>query len=278
VREQRGAGRLISVEADVWWLPDTAATDYRQQHSKTTIVTVADGPVQQRLACFHNAGLYSLDGEDYRQTMANGGLPMPLYAERIDASRRHTRPGRELRQHASERLQQHLAWRPDDYPMRRFSARFAEDLSHLQHEPDHALALAHHHAWDFASTRQQGSAMERLALPLLWLDNPAWAGAAEYSPALAQCLQEPHPQRCTVSCYRQALARPGTAGRHDRRMGSHRKPRTALPAAETPWMASCPADSGPAPPAASPTSFPASRSSTFWKVMSSSSHRANSGI
>ena len=28
----------MSVEADAWWLPDTAGTDYRQQHTKTTIV------------------------------------------------------------------------------------------------------------------------------------------------------------------------------------------------------------------------------------------------
>jgi hypothetical protein len=186
VREHLDAGRLISVEADAWWLPDTAATDYRQQHTKTTIVIVADDPALQQLTYFHNAGLYTLHGEDYRQTLANGGLPMPLYAEWIDASRRHSRTGSELRRLAREHLQQHLAWSPTDNPMRRFAARFNEDLATLQREPDRPLALARYHAWAFAGTRQLGSAMELLALHLQWLDDPACAGAADHALSISQ--------------------------------------------------------------------------------------------
>jgi len=37
-QEQLHAGRLISTEADAWWLPDTAGTDYRRQHTKSTII------------------------------------------------------------------------------------------------------------------------------------------------------------------------------------------------------------------------------------------------
>src|SRR5262249_24671230 len=33
-----GEGKFISTEADAFFLPDTAGTDYRRQHTKTTIV------------------------------------------------------------------------------------------------------------------------------------------------------------------------------------------------------------------------------------------------
>ncbi|HEV7554538.1 MAG TPA: DUF1839 family protein, partial [Kofleriaceae bacterium] len=36
--EHLAAGKLISTEADAWWLPDTSGTDYRRQHTKSTIV------------------------------------------------------------------------------------------------------------------------------------------------------------------------------------------------------------------------------------------------
>lgn len=36
--EHLGAGKLISTEADAFWLPDTAGTDYRSKHTKTTIL------------------------------------------------------------------------------------------------------------------------------------------------------------------------------------------------------------------------------------------------
>jgi hypothetical protein len=36
--EHLAAGKLISTEADAFWLPDTSGTDYRRQHTKSTIV------------------------------------------------------------------------------------------------------------------------------------------------------------------------------------------------------------------------------------------------
>ena len=35
---QTAAGKLVSTEADAFFLPDTRGTDYRAQHTKTTIV------------------------------------------------------------------------------------------------------------------------------------------------------------------------------------------------------------------------------------------------
>ena len=59
------AGKLISTEADAFWLPDTAGTDYRRQHTKTTIVIDDLDLDAQALGYFHNAGYFALEGEDF---------------------------------------------------------------------------------------------------------------------------------------------------------------------------------------------------------------------
>ncbi len=181
VLEHLGAGRLISVEADAFWLPDTAATDYQRQHSKTTIVIVACDPQAEELLYFHNAGLYRLLGADCQNTLANGGLPLPLFAETISLGRRVQRSEADLRAECRGRLREHLAWRPAGNPVRRFEAGFAAELPRLQQQ-----GLANYHAWAFANTRQFGAAMELLALHLRWLAGQE-AAAAEFETVAEAC-------------------------------------------------------------------------------------------
>jgi len=66
IAEQISQGRTIIVELDSWFMPDTAATSYRAEHLKTTIVPEAIDRGAERLRYLHNAGLYELSGEDYR--------------------------------------------------------------------------------------------------------------------------------------------------------------------------------------------------------------------
>lgn len=166
--EHLAAGKLLSTEADAYWLPDTAGTDYRQQHVKTTIVLNDLDVAGERLGYFHNAGYYELNGEDFRRVFGldapsrSDGLP--LYAElvRIDRLQRHdpetlVRLSREL-------LHEHLARCPVDNPVNRFAARFAADLPLL-----HERGLVHYHAWAFTTLRQLGAAFELSGAYLRWL-------------------------------------------------------------------------------------------------------------
>src|SRR5581483_3831972 len=79
------AGKLISTEADAFWLPDTSGTDYRRQHTKSTIVLNDLDLPNRRLGYFHNAGYYQLEGEDFARTFRLDLPPdptfMPLFAE-----------------------------------------------------------------------------------------------------------------------------------------------------------------------------------------------------
>ncbi len=165
-QEHLAAGKMIAVEADAWWLPDVAGTDYRQNHVKSTIILVDVDPEARRLGYFHNASYYSLDGEDFDRTFQLSGVDpafLPFFAELVKVDRLLRRPPEELAAISRGLLRRHLARRPHDNPIERFAARFQRDLPELQ-----ARGLEHYHAWAFANLRQLGSAAELMALYLRW--------------------------------------------------------------------------------------------------------------
>ena len=171
-------GKLISTEADAFYLPDTAGTDYQRQHTKSTIIINEFDFVQRRMGYFHNAGYYALEGDDFTH-LFRVGYPadptfMPLFAEAVRVDRVVKRPAEELRTIARRLLTKHLARRPTDNPVTRFGARFATDLAWIQ-----GNGLAFYHAWAFATIRQLGAAMELLALHLRWLGDDASMAAAD---------------------------------------------------------------------------------------------------
>jgi hypothetical protein len=89
--EHLKAGNLISTEADAFWLPDTQGTDYRLQHTKTTIIIEDLDPESGSLGYFHNSGYHRLEGENFkelfRRDMPHDPTFMPLYAELIRLDR-----------------------------------------------------------------------------------------------------------------------------------------------------------------------------------------------
>jgi hypothetical protein len=183
--EHLGAGKFISTEADAFWLPDTAGTDYRQQHTKTTIVLAAVDLDARRLEYYHNAGYFLLQGEDFVKTFRLDAPPdaafLPLYAELVRHDRAARRAAPALRAASFELLRQHLAWRPADNPVCWFQRRFEQDLPAIAQQ-----GLPRYHAWVFGTLRQLGAAAELSALYLDWLE----AGAAGPLQPAAQALMQ----------------------------------------------------------------------------------------
>lgn len=166
--EHLAAGKLISTEADAFWLPDTSGTDYRRQHTKSTIV-LNDLDLQNRtLGYFHNAGYYRLEGEDFARTFRldqpHDPTFMPLFAELVRIDRVVRRPATELAAISRELWRRHLQRVPRSNPVRRFQERFERELPVIQDK-----GLAHYHAWAFGTIRQLGAAFELAALNLKWL-------------------------------------------------------------------------------------------------------------
>jgi len=173
--EQIRAGKWISAESDAFWLPDTAGTDYRNQHTKTTIVMNDIDVEAKRLGYFHNAGYFTLEGEDFVKTFRldiEGEDPefLPLFAELVRVDRKIHRPLAELKSMSRALLRKHLARRPLTNPVTRFGERFARDLPELQ-----TAGLATYHRWAFAGIRQLGAAFELAAQHL------EWQGADEFA-------------------------------------------------------------------------------------------------
>lgn len=174
--EHLGAGKLISTEADAYYLPDTSGTDYQRNHVKTTIVVVEVDTEAQRCAYFHNTGLHWLTDEDFRKVFRVDAPVdptfLPLFAEVVRVDRLVQHSAAVLRSMATVLLRRYFARRPQHNPIVAFGQRFMQELPLLQ-----AKGLAHYHAWAFATTRQMGSGFELAAMHLAWL-----AGVADTAP------------------------------------------------------------------------------------------------
>jgi hypothetical protein len=168
IATQIEAGRTLIVELDSWYLPDTAATSYRREHVKSSIVAEAIDPESERLRYFHGPGYFELEGEDYRGVFRLGRDfsedVLPPYAElaRLDAGPRLQ--GEELRRAARELLVENVARRPVPNPFERFGAQLGRDLPRLL-EGDAAA----YHDYAFATVRMVGSAFEVGASHVEWV-------------------------------------------------------------------------------------------------------------
>jgi hypothetical protein len=169
--EHVGTGKFLSTEADAFFLPDVAGTDYRRNHVKTTIIIAEIDAGAKSIGYFHNAGYYALSGDDFDGVLCTGGPAaggLPLFAELVKIDRLVRRPAQELGPVALALLASHVARRPADNPIVRFGDRLARDLPLLQDK-----GVTYYHAWAFGTIRQLGAAFELLALHLRWLDGAA---------------------------------------------------------------------------------------------------------
>lgn len=159
-------GRLVSIEVDAFWLPDTHGTDYRTKHSKTTIAINQVDMAREEIAYFHNAGYFIASGEDFRQLLKiNPTAPeLPLFAELISFYPLSQQSPAQYRRASLTLMRKQLQYLPTQNPVEKFALRFAHDLPMLQ-----AKGLEHYHAWAFAGIRQWGAACELGAAWLTWM-------------------------------------------------------------------------------------------------------------
>ena len=176
VVEQLKAGRSIIIEADAFYMPDRAATSYRNAHVKSSIAIESIDPEHERLRYFHGPGFYELSGDDYRGIFRLGRAfsedVLPPYAElvRFDAGPRLG--GEDLRRAAFEMLGRQLRRRPVRNPWLKFGDRLAMDLPELLEGGD-----ADYHAYAFATVRQCGAAFDAAKSFVEWLCLPASSDA-----------------------------------------------------------------------------------------------------
>ena len=168
IAAQIGAGRTIAVELDSWYLPDTAATSYRSEHVKSSVIAEAIDREAETLRYFHGPGYFELDGEDYRGVFRLGRPfsddVLPPYSELVRLDAREPLAGEELRGAARELLAEAVAARPETNPFLRFGDQLGRDLPRLL-EGD----VAAYHDYAFATVRMVGSAFEAGGSHVEWL-------------------------------------------------------------------------------------------------------------
>lgn len=159
-------GQTTMPEVDSYWLPDVAATDYRQHHVKSSIVIEAIDLDAKVLRYFHNAGYFELSGEDYDGLFGLDDVtkPLPPYVELVRFGAAPALSGDALRDAARELLAAYLAKRPSTNPFERFLAALEADLPRLVDGDE-----ADYNAYAFHNPRMAGSSFELLASHVRWL-------------------------------------------------------------------------------------------------------------
>lgn len=170
VVEHLASGRLITVEVDAWYLPDTDGVAYRREHTKTTIVPNAVDPAERRLGYFHNAAYFELDGDDFDGVFRLGldlsAHVLAPYVETIRLDQLERPSHDEIVERCQHLLARQLELMPDDNPIGRLRERVLSDVVWLQ-----SAGLDGFHQWAFGTFRQCGSSAEFAAEHLLWLSS-----------------------------------------------------------------------------------------------------------
>jgi hypothetical protein len=170
VRAQLDRKRIPLVEMDSFFLPDTAASDYKRNHVKTTIGISFMDEATRTLRYFHNAGFYELTGDDFdgifRIGTQNAPDYLPPYCEIAKADRAVARDPAELRALSRELARTYFELRPAVNPVRAHADQLAAHLQWIV-----AGGLPVYHGYSFAAMRQLGANFEFAARYLRWLSN-----------------------------------------------------------------------------------------------------------
>jgi hypothetical protein len=185
IAEQLQAGRTMTLEADAFYLPDTAGTSYRRHHVKSSIAVEGIEADGERLRYFHGAGYYELNGADYRGALGLTGWlsedALPPYVEVVNFHAGPRLAGEHLRRAALGAFRRQMVYRPRRNPWLAFGERLMRDLPELLSGPDSGF-----HAYAFATVRQCGAAFEIACSFVRWLAPATSADACLAGEALSR--------------------------------------------------------------------------------------------
>jgi len=189
VRDQVAAGRIVLVELDSFFLPDTAGTAYQLAHVKTAVGVNEIDVESRHMGYFHNNGYFEVGGEDFRQLFHLDGIPhdrvLPPFCEIAKIHEGRAIPkGPRLVEASLALLDRHLARAPRTNPFGRFRAQFERDLEGLM-----SSDIAAFHAYSFATLRQYGACFELGETCLGWLGDNGVDGLQDARTALNEIAQ-----------------------------------------------------------------------------------------
>lgn len=165
---QAARGRLVLIELDSHYLPDTRGVTYREGHGKTTVAINRIDVAAKELDYFHNEGFFRASGEDFDGLfrllpgLAREDRQYP-YAEMVRLPARLPSPA-ETAAAALPIFVRHIGRRPEANPVAAFRKVVAAQGAALAARETEAF---HHYA--FNTLRQLGANFELYADHLGWL-------------------------------------------------------------------------------------------------------------
>ncbi len=175
-------GHLLTVEADSWFLPDTAGVSYKIGHQKTTIAPTMIDRTARVLGYFHNRGFHVVTGDDYDGVLRTVGSPLdlPPYAEIVSVDRLRRPSDAQIRLDVDLLVVDHLGRRPTTNPVDRLGRRIADDTAWLQAQGDEVF-----HGYAFGTLRQCGAWADTASTFISWLGRDDLSASAEAFTALS---------------------------------------------------------------------------------------------
>jgi hypothetical protein len=167
VEEQLHRGRLLTVEVDSFFLPDTAGVSYGLGHTKSTIVPWSVDREKLEMTYFHNAGFFELSGENFEGVFRLGKFEderaLPPYVEIINLD--DATSAEDPTKGALALTRRHLEHRKATNPIRRMREKIEADREWLTSQ-----TIDMFHLYSFGLFRQCGAGAELSASYLDWLD------------------------------------------------------------------------------------------------------------
>lgn len=180
VLQQLRRGRVVLVEVDGFYLPDTRGVSYRVEHGKTTIGVFAMDPLARRMAYFHNETRGVLCNEDYDAVLQKLPSQAQLLMPYCEVVKRMAEPVQDPARLAQAQLHRHWLRRPRHNPFLVYGQCFAQHLETLQ-----ARGVTYFHAYAFNTLRQAGANFGLLESFLLALPSGQYAAAAQAARQIA---------------------------------------------------------------------------------------------
>ncbi|HEX7356066.1 MAG TPA: DUF1839 family protein [Mycobacteriales bacterium] len=178
LQEHLAAGRLLTVEVDAFFLPDTYGVSYQQQHVKTTIAVDAFDPDVPSVGYFHNRGRYETSGGEAAALLRLDGDPPGVLAPYVETvSFGHAGAAPSVDEAVLERARVHLGRRAEGNPVARLGDQLRADIDWLVEETARDEQVSYDYA--FGSVRQCGAGAQLAARYVEALGRVDGVGAPE---------------------------------------------------------------------------------------------------
>ncbi|MCP2243367.1 DUF1839 family protein [Lentzea aerocolonigenes] len=158
-------GRLLTVEVDSWFLPDTAGRSYHRKHVKSTIIPNYINRTGRRMEYFHGTGYYELSSNDFDGLFPSysrgGGLSLTPYVEIVSLEQIIRS---DILPRAIHAAQAHLIRRPLMNPVEQLGNQLEKNQEKLRLRDARRF-----HGYAFATIRQCGATAELAGSFARWL-------------------------------------------------------------------------------------------------------------